>query len=433
MADAVPLIDLDLAPGAAAGVESRRPRIAVPRPVLMLGVLVAALLTLVAAGPPAPTMRPVLAAGGTASAAFVLRPDALYTATFGQNPNSESGIRRYALPGGEQLWATPLAQSVQNLMLDGGILLARSGTEPRVSFLDAGDGRVLWHLDSPGTSVVTLSGGRALLRADSEDGGTRLWLVSARTGETIWSRAIDVAGEIRNDDLFEDDPARIVLVGADGHVISLRFADGSVLGEGDLGVRLPMEFDDDYLTDFVGITVLGDRLYLSRGAAGRTSLAAFGLPGLTEKWRTVDGPAGYVHDCGPVLCVSDNRRVSGLDPGDGVVRWSDPAWSSASRLGDGTLLAYDRQEDPESAILDARTGAVRRGLGHTQVTGGVELRADTEVLGRTWVSVAGPAGGDGAVHTVGSLDTAAPYGCTALAAYLACPTSAGPTTVWRIP
>jgi hypothetical protein len=112
------------------------------------------------------------------------------------------------------------------------------------------------------------------------------------------------------------------------------------------------------------------------------------------------------------------------------VRWSDPAWSYASPLGDGTLLAYDRQDDPGSAILDARTGAVRRALGRTQVTGGVELRADTEIVGRTWVRVAGP---DGVVRTVGSLDTAAPYGCTALTPYLACPTSAGPTTVWSIP
>ncbi|MEU7907049.1 PQQ-binding-like beta-propeller repeat protein [Actinoplanes sp. NPDC049118] len=433
MAGAVPLIDLDAAPRAPAEAGSPRPLAAVPRPILLLGVLVAALLTLAAAAAPPRTMRPVLAAGGTAAAAFTLGPDALYTATFGQNPNSESGVRRFALPGGEQLWATPLSQNVQNLMLDGGILLARSGAEPRVSFLDADDGSVLWRLNSPNTSVVTLSGGRVLLRADTEDGGTELRLASARTGATIWSRAIERESEVRNDDLFEDDPDRIVLVGVDGHVTTLSFADGSVLGEGDLGVRLPTELDDDFLTDFADITVAGDRLYLSRGDDGRVSLTAFGLPQLTERWRTVGGPAGYVNDCGPVLCVSDTARVSGLDPGDGAVRWSEPAWSNASPLGDGTLLAYDRQEDPVSVILDARTGAVLRRLGHTHVTGGLELRADTEILGRTWVNVADPAAGDGAVHTVGALDTAAPYGCTVLAPYLACPTSAGPTTVWRIP
>jgi outer membrane protein assembly factor BamB len=432
VADAVPLIDLDVAPCARAGAESPRPRISVPRPVLLLGVLVAVLSMLAAAAPPARAMRPVLAAGGTAAAAFTLGPGALYTATFGQNPDNESGVRRYALPGGEQVWATALAQNVQNLVLDDGILMARSGSEPRLSFLDANDGRVLWRLDSPDTSVITLSGGRVLLRSDTER-STRLRLASARTGATIWSRAIDGAGELANDDLFEHAPDRIVFVGFDGHVTTLRFADGSVLGEGDLGVRLPVQVRDDYLWDFVGITVLGGRLYLSRGDHGRTSLTAYGLPVPAERWRTVGGPPGYVHDCGPVLCVSDSERVSGLDPVDGSVVWSDEAWADASRLGDGTLLAYDRQDEPRSAILDARTGAVRRLLGHTYVIGGVELRADTEILGRTWVNVADPGAGDDAVHVVGALETAAPYGCSVLAPYLACPTSAGPTTVWRIP
>lgn len=100
-------------------------------------------------------------------------------------------------------------------------------------------------------------------------------------------------------------------------------------------------------------------------------------------------------------------------------------------LSDGTLLAYDQQEVPESAILDARTGAVRRKLGRTYAVGGMELRTDTEVPERTWVGVTGP--GDGVVHTVGSVQTEMPYGCTVEAPYLACPTAAGPTTVWRIP
>src|SRR5688500_3248407 len=94
VADAVPLIDLDATRPQDPGAASARPRLRPPRSVLVVAALVAALLTLAAAGPPARTMRPVLAAGGTAAAAFTLGPDALYTATFGANPNSESGIRR---------------------------------------------------------------------------------------------------------------------------------------------------------------------------------------------------------------------------------------------------------------------------------------------------------------------------------------------------
>jgi hypothetical protein len=113
------------------------------------------------------------------------------------------------------------------------------------------------------------------------------------------------------------------------------------------------------------------------------------------------------------------------------VRWSDPAWSNASVRGNGLLLAYDRQENPETAILDARSGAVRRKLGRTFTMGRLELREDRRVPGRTWVAAADPA--DGTVRTVGSMQTGAPYGCVASGQYLACPTTAGPTTVWQIP
>jgi outer membrane protein assembly factor BamB len=376
-------------------------------------------------------MRPVLAAGGTAAAAFTLAPDALYTATFGANPNSESGIRRYALPGGEQLWATSLPQNVQNLTLDSGVLLARSGSAPLMSFLDAADGKVLWRLEQPGVAVITLSRGRALLRADAEDGSTELRLVAARTGATIWSRVVDGVGEIHNDDLFSHDPDRIVVLGVDGHVTTVQFADGSVLGEGELGVRLPVQLDGTFQADFVSVTVSGDQLYLSRRDNGRASLTAYGLPELTRRWRTEGGPTGFVHDCGPVLCISDTRWVSGLDPSDGSVRWSDPAWSNAFEQGNGLLLAYDQQEVPESAILDARTGAVRRKLGRTLTVGRLELREDSRIPGRTWVAVADPAAGT--VRTVGSMQTGAPYGCVTSGQYLACPTTAGPTTVWQIP
>ena len=429
VADAVPLIDLDAFPRADPGAVAR-PRLSPPRSLLVLGALIAVLLTAAAAAPPPPAMRPVLAAGGTAAAAFTLDANALYTASFGANPNSESGIRRYALPGGEQLWATSLPQNVQNLTLGGGVLLARSGAAPRMTFLDAVDGRVLWHLADPNTTVVTLSGGGALLRVDTEDGGTQLRLASARTGATIWSRVVPGVVDILNDDVYSADADRIVALAVDGHVTTLRFADGAVLGEGDLGVRIP-EWDGSFQAHFVGVTVSGEQLYVSRGEQGQASLTAYGLPELTRRWRTTGGPTGYVRDCGPVLCISDTRSVSGLDPSDGSVRWSDPTWSDATDRGDGLLLAYDQQEDPEAAMLDAGSGAVRRRLGRTFVVGGLELREDSRIAGRTWVAVADSRGGS--AHIVGSMQTTAPYGCTVSGPYLACPTTAGPTTVWRIP
>lgn len=425
MADAVPVIDLDV-PSRAEADPGSRP--AVPRGVLGLGVLIAVLCTLAASAPPARTMLPVLAAGGTV---FTLGPEALFTAVLSAGPDARSEVRRYALPGGELSWAATLPQNVQHLALDRNILYTRSGSDPLTYFLDAVDGRVLWRLESRSASVVTLAGGRVLLRSDTADGRTQLRLADARTGATIWSRLLDGVGEIQNDDLFEDDPDRIVVIGFDGHVTTLQFADGTVLGEGELGVRLPVELDANLPAGFVGVTVSGDQLYLSRRNGGRTSLTAYRLPELTPRWRTDGGPAGFVRDCGPVLCISDARWVSGLDPSNGAVRWSDPAWSHAGPLGDGTLLAADQQETPEAAILDARTGVVLRELGRTQLIGGLELRSDTKIPEQTWVAVAGP--GDSLVRTVGSVRTVAPYRCMVQRPYLACPTPAGPTTVWRIP
>ncbi|MEV4639237.1 PQQ-binding-like beta-propeller repeat protein [Actinoplanes sp. NPDC049548] len=424
--DAVPLIDLDVAPPRA----PTRPgalhrRLVPPRPVLVLGVLVLVLLGLAAAVPPAPAMVPVLSAGGTAAAAFALGPAALYTATFGQNPNSESGIRRYDLPAGTQVWATAVPQNVQALTVDAasGVLLARSGSDPRMTFLDAADGSILWHLESAATSAIALTNGKVLLRTDVGKTTARLSVADARTGAADWSRIMDNRSEVH------DGPDRIVVIGADGHVTTLRFADGALLGEGDLGVRLPVQQRDYATADAVVVSVVGDRIYVSRREQGKTSTTAYGLPALTVDWRTTGGPVGAVYDCSPVLCISDTRWVSGLDRADGSVLWSDPAWSSAQVTPQG-LVAYDQSENPEAAVIDPATGGVVRRLGHVVTLGEVGLRSDTTVPGRTWVGVTDRAGRP---HTVGSLDTAAPYGCEARMPYLACPTTAGPTGVWRLP
>ena len=426
------LIDLDvMPPRPPAEPAPLRERLRPPRPAIVLAVLIAVLLTMAGAVPPEPAMIPVLSAGGTAAAAFELGPDALYTASFGQNPNNESGVRRYDLRTGVPAWAAAVPQNVQALTLDAesGVLLARSGSDPRMTFLDAAGGDLLWHLESPGTSAVVLAGGRVLLRTD-RGRDMELKVADARTGAALWQRILDGRSELRDDAFGAGPPRRIVVVGHDGHVTSLDFADGRVLGEGDLGVRLPAESGGSGLPDYAGVDVAGDRLYVSRRADGRVSLSAYRLPALTLDWRATGGPVGTVYDCGPVLCISDTRWVTGLDRADGSVLWSDPEWVAAGATRDGRLVASTQAENPEVVELDPFSGKVLRRLGHTYFVGDVQLRGDTKIAGRTWVSVTGS---DGAARTVGSLDTAAPYGCEAEGAYLACPTTPGPTGVWRLP
>src|SRR6185295_18118905 len=110
--------------------------------------------------------------------------DSLYTASFGiDNPNNESGVRRFDLTDRSLRWSAALPQGVQNLEVadDAGVLMARSGTDPRVTFLDSTTGAVLWRLESANTSVVTLTGRGVLIRTDVP-GATEFRLADPRTG-----------------------------------------------------------------------------------------------------------------------------------------------------------------------------------------------------------------------------------------------------------
>jgi hypothetical protein len=430
----VPIIDLDVAPPRIdAKPRSLRSRLAVLRPFLLLGALGLA-LTLGAAAPPANRMAQVLSAEGTAAAAFVLGPDALYTAQYGNNPNSESAVRGYDLATGALRWAAAVPQNVQNLEIDprSRVLMARSGTEPKITFLDAGSGEALWRIEAPNTSVVRLAGGAVLMRTDLTEARTSLRLADARTGRQIWARTVDPAAELGPDDLHGEAPSRIVAIAATGEVTVLRWTDGAVLSEGNLLVRLPVEADyNSGVSDFTGVSTVGDRIYVSRRDNGRASMTAFSTVPLVQLWRAGGGPVGSVFDCAAVLCVADTRFVSGVDPADGAVRWTAPEFSSAERYDASYLFAYDQQENPQSAVLDAATGKVLHRLGQTVRVADLLLRSDTVIPGRAWVAVVDPA--DGATHTVGSVNTGAPFGCDVRGAYLACPTTPGPTVVWRVP
>jgi hypothetical protein len=210
----------------------------------------------------------------------------------------------------------------------------------------------------------------------------------------------------------------------------LRYADGSVLAEGDLGVDFPAQTNNAFGADYIGVGTVGDALYVSRRDRGATTLTAWSIGSLTRRWQIADGPAGYVVDCGPVICVADDGEVSALDPADGRVLWQRRGLGVAFRFDEKSLLAYDEFESPRAMLLDPRTGAVRVRLGSVVQLGSVLLRADSVRLGRTWVEVAGD---DGMPHVVGALDTAVAARCAFRAPYLVCPTGTGSTQVWRIP
>jgi len=426
------IIDLDLTPPG----QQREPRAAwrlftVPRSVLAAAAVLLVLLTLSSAAPPRAGIEHLLSAGGQPAAAFVLADDALFTASFGNNPNSESAVRRWGLPDGELGWAVPLPQNVQNLVYDesSGVLMGRSATEPKVSFLDGGTGAVLWHDESPNTVVMALAGGRVLLLTDLEQRRGLLRLLDARTGRLQWSREVDDA-YLGTDDRTDSLPTRLVAADAAGHAQVLDVGDGSVLARGDLEVTMGAQYDNSPGADYIGISTFGDRLYISRRDNGAETLTAFELDTLKLSWRASVAAAGGVLDCGRVLCIGDPDGVTAVDPHDGRMLWRRSGLGLAYPYDGRTLLGYEGDNLPEALLLDPATGAVRQRLGSAVDLAGVLLRADQVQLGRTWVEVTA---GDGALHVVGVLETAALFGCVLRGSYLACPTSAGPTQVWRVP
>ena len=427
----VPIIDLDTSPPEVASEDGRRP--AVPRAALLLALLALIMAGLGAAVPPAPGLTEVLVAGGTPAAAFELGANALYTAQYGlNNPNSESAVRRFDLTTGTEVWATALAQGVQNLMVSdaAGVLMARN--DVAISFLDAATGKLLWSIRSVNTSAVTLGRSGVLFTTD-EVTRTVVRLADARTGETIWVRPVDARIFFGPDVLWEQNPQRLVAVGVDGSVVVLDFASGREISRGGLGGPLRPAYEPNVDGVLVG-TVSDDRLVVRSSAAGRTSMAVYSLTPFAKLWERVAPPVGLPTDCGVVWCVASVAQgpafLGGVDPATGVLRWTTSDLAFAARFGDRTIVGGDPQETPELTLRSQDDGRVLRRFGRSVRVGDLLLHADSSMPGRTWVQTVAP---DGEIRTAGAVDVGAPFGCEQEGPYLACPTSDGPTKVWRVP
>jgi outer membrane protein assembly factor BamB len=434
MAAGVPMIDLDRAlPPVPAARRPLRLRLAAARPIVTLAVLALTLACLTASASRSARLTPVLRAGGHAASAFVLGPDALYLSQFGPNPNTEAVMHAYRLTDGVEMWSGGVSQNVQNLVVDASahVLMGRSGQDPQVIFLDANSGDELWRNFEPNSSVVTMTDGAVLIRTDLSADASALRLVDARTGRLIWRRTVPFIAQLGPDDLYERSAVdRIVTVGAGGRTTVLRWADGAVLSAGDLDVRLSGQQDPAAL-DFTVVSLVGERIYVAGRYGGRPTLTAYSTSPTARLWRIDIRIPGAVHDCGRVLCLTDEERLTGLDPASGRQLWIDPELGFAYRWDARTLFAYGREESPHGVLLDPASGQIRRRFGPVLEMGHLLLRQDVNDAGVTWVDELDPAGW--AARTVGWLDTEVPFGCSVLGRYLACPTTAGPTGVWRAP
>lgn len=438
------MIDLDAGPDRPD--DTRRPgvRPGTVRLIVMLAVTLLALAGLTASAGPAPGLQAVLSAGGTAAAAFTLGADSLYTAHYGiTNPNSESAVRSWSLTDGTERWAAALPQGVQNLVVHeaAGVLMARSGTDPRISVLDPDTGKVLWLHNEPNSSVITVGRAGLLFRTDVAD-GTLLRLAEPRTGRTLWTRTLDTRLYLGPDDLWSAEPSRIVTIGASGTVVTLDFATGRVLGEGSTGGPLPLPGSPGAASLQIG-TIGADRLLISRREQWKSVLTAYSVVPFGRLWQRTDAPSGRATDCAEVWCVAwanagtpnpgeTSSGMSGLDPADGSVRWRRADLMYAVRFADHGLLGVDQAETPGVQQLDPASGRTVRTMG-TAVWLGDDLlvRADAATPATSWVYLLGR--GLAPPEAIGSIDTGAAFGCEAAGRYLACPTADGPTKVWRLP
>jgi hypothetical protein len=243
------------------------------------------------------------------------------------------------------------------------------------------------------------------------------------------------------DNLWSPKPTRIVAIGVSGAVVTLDFATGAVLSRGELGG--PLRPGGEASGDGVLAGTVGDnRLVVNRRAQGRTALTAYSLTPFARLWQRTDAPVGNITDCAAVWCLiwlregvgrnGDPGGVTAIDPADGAPRWSNEDLTFAARLGDRGLVAFGTGESPDLLQLDPITGRLTRNFGQAfRVGDDVLLHSDTATPGQAWVIALDPA--DGTPHPFGAVDVVAAFGCEAAGRYLACPTTAGPTKVWRLP
>lgn len=390
------------------------------RPVALVVVVLIVLTLAGSAGPPA-VLRMVL--GVDTSGAFALTSSALFTAGFGRAPGRQAIIRRFPLAAGLAPWAVEVPQTVGNLHVVGGVLVAEpaqvliatAADQQQTTFLDSDTGAVLWRTRT--TGVLRLAGSGALI---TEAG--RLRHVDLRTGRTRWSRALGPSA--RPD---AGSPGRVISVDRRGRATVLGDADGTLLAEAELAAAPG---------DTARYAAAGDHLYLARQDDGAASLTAYRLPDLRPLWRTAV-PAGRPSWCGPEhVCLTTAGGVTVLDRSTGRVRWSEDRWRTgfdSRALGIGgprRIAVVDGRPDAGGALLDPATGEVTAMLGAVTFAGAAMLRADLDRPGRTLLQVVGAAG---EVRTVGALDSIVATRCESFADHLACPTTHGRLEVWRVP
>jgi outer membrane protein assembly factor BamB len=429
------VIDLDRVPEAGGARTPRGLSVAWGRRLKAVVVVVVALLTGGAVAPE-PGPRLLAALSGPPVVAVALG-DAVAFVAVDDLPGG-SAIRRYGLDDDVSAvqWSANLTEEVIALrwvaapdVVVAELDLNRSGYGTMV--LDGPTGQILWRADA--TDIVALPGTSALLIERRIDGhAVGLRSVDMRSGVERWRR------DVRPDDilLLDPDPATgdvtrtVTVVGTDGTATVVGTNDGATVARRSLGVRLAPS-DRDFQRDFVEIAVVGDLFLVARRNQGTATIDAFRLGDLTPAWRTSGDPVGKISDCGGLLCVSDDRTVSTIDPVSATVRWADDRWLFLVPFGTQRLLSYGTGDD--LSVVDAATGDLVTRLGTGVLLPGSPPTVLLQDTGRQRTVVMEADRSGTRVRTLGSVPSVDAYGCLRRAKHLACRYTDGTARLWRLP
>ena len=395
-------------------------------------------ITLSAAVPLRPTVRPTLVPGRLGDNMFV-EQDRLYVVGAGPAGNDPAVqnkmVSTYALPAGTLLTETPVAVTgaIFQVTSAGATILVSYqvdtlGAEATVA-VAAGTDRALWRAPARLLSVAP-QGTLVLLREHNPRTGALRWYgVDLTSGRPRWKFEQPARAYTTEADHLGGFPRRLITASNSGRIEVRDTTTGAVVTAST--VPAPPGWS------WRGITVWPtENLILVGGPGG---IQAYSLADLRERWHSsLDLFGHWVQDCAGMICLFGYRGgVQVLDPATGRMRWAGDSWTMADQAGRYLLVSGDQGLEGRYplAVVDPATGVVRGDFGAWQAAGAA--RADGTVVGRlqrigddvVFYALLDPA--TLAVHVLGSA-TAVSGDCRATTDVLVCRRIDAAVAIWPL-
>ncbi|WP_203917478.1 outer membrane protein assembly factor BamB family protein [Rugosimonospora africana] len=452
-------------------------------------------------GPASARLRVLSSLPFASGAQYVIDGDTAFVAAVGRGGNRVSG---YDLASGRRLWSTTVASlsTLVNLQAAEGVLVATMyapGLDgDHTVALDEASGRVLWH-DRYSMDML-LPAGRVLLAHSyavdtgpvarqgvmlSEQLATSVEAVDLRSGRSVWTYGLDAGcqhaatgqpasgtrlavlcpgGDLRVVDLMTGRVLRSTRVpppksGTSG----VESAAAGTTGSGDAGSAGAGSGDaadetggddsgdsgDGDDRDTLGIapvlSTIGERLLVGSDGNGSMRVIAYDADTLRTLWTVTGTGTTYgTYPCAQLLCLSDDRGLTVLDPDSGKERWHTPQHVAVEVPGAGPApqlppeLAGDLLVQPLGA---ASAGMVAAGDGRPllyldrwqSITGATRLplfaRWPDVPDGRVWFGML--TGEPLALSTIGFAPDVLKGQCRSFGDYLVCETLVETLRIWR--